>query len=42
MTFPSGARYDGQWRENEKHGEAVYTFPDGRRENQQWRMGEKI
>ena len=31
MTFPDGARYEGDWESGEFHGKGTYTFPDGRR-----------
>ena len=26
-TYPSGARYEGEWRDNLKEGRGVYFFP---------------
>eukprot|EP00913_Durusdinium_trenchii_P012692 g11918.t1 len=29
MSWPSGAAYEGQYLNGEKHGPGVYTWPDG-------------
>lgn len=30
-TWPAGARYEGEWRDNLPHGPGIATFPDGTR-----------
>jgi len=29
--FASGSKYDGEWKNDRKHGKGVFTFPDGAR-----------
>ena len=38
-TYPSGARYEGQWREGVKEGRGVYFFPKGGLYEGEWRGG---
>jgi hypothetical protein len=28
-TFTSGAKYEGEWKQDLKHGKGIYTFPNG-------------
>jgi hypothetical protein len=32
-TYPSGARYEGEWRDNLKDGRGVYYYPQASRRN---------
>eukprot|EP00808_Paulinella_micropora_P016062 g83027.t1 len=29
MLFPNGAKYEGEWLNDERHGQGTYTYPDG-------------
>ena len=40
LTFPDGARYEGQWRRGEPEGQGALTYPDGRRYEGEFRSGE--
>ncbi len=28
-TFASGDKYDGEWKDNKRHGQGTYTFTNG-------------
>lgn len=38
-SYPSGARYEGEWREGVKEGRGVYYFPKGGLYEGEWRSG---
>ena len=37
--MPDGERYEGEWREDKRHGQGVLTKTDGRRYEGKWRDG---
>ena len=38
-AWPSGAKYDGQWKGGKEHGSGVCTWADGREYNGEWKDG---
>ena len=34
--FPSGSVYEGEFRQEKRHGKGTYTFPDGRLYEGDW------
>ena len=39
FTYPSGAKYEGTYLNNNKHGQGVYTYSNGTIENGEWKNG---
>ena len=37
LTFDSGEKYVGEWKENKKHGQGTYTYADGRKDAGEWK-----
>jgi hypothetical protein len=37
FTWPSGSRYEGEWRDDKRTGQGVYTWPSGNRYEGEWR-----
>jgi hypothetical protein len=35
-TYPDGTIYDGEWKDNKRHGQGVWTRPDGTRYAGEW------
>ena len=41
MTWPSGTKYVGNWKEGRRHGEGILTRKDGYRYEGEWKNGKK-
>ena len=41
-TFPSGAKYVGQWKNDKMEGQGTYTFPDGSKFSGQFKNGKPV
>lgn len=39
LTFPNGAKYVGEYKDNRPHGQGVRTFPDGQKQVGEFRDG---
>lgn len=39
MIHANGERYEGEWKDNKRHGKGVYYWPDGREEVGQYVNG---
>ena len=37
MTLAIGAKYDGDWKEDERNGFGVFTWPEGSKYNGEWK-----
>ena len=37
MTYPDGDKYDGEWKDDKKHGQGTYTFADGAKYVGEWK-----
>ncbi len=37
LTYPSGVKYEGDWKDNMKHGSGIYTTPDGQKYVGEWK-----
>jgi hypothetical protein len=41
FNYSDGAKYDGEWRHDRKHGQGTFTFPDGGEYTGEWKYGNK-
>ena len=41
-TFPDGAKYVGQYKNNKREGQGTATFPDGKKLIGEWKDGKFI
>lgn len=41
MTYPDGTVYNGEWEENKRHGQGVYTYKNGDFYDGSWKEGHK-
>lgn len=39
FTWRDGSRYDGEYRNNKKHGKGKYTSPEGKEYEGSWENG---
>ena len=40
-TWPTGDRYEGEWKDDKRAGHGVSTWPDGRRHEGEWKDGKQ-
>ena len=38
-TWPDGTKYDGEWKDGNKHGKGIFTWPDGEKYEGEWKDG---
>jgi hypothetical protein len=36
MTYPSGEKYEGEFRDDKRHGQGTMTYPDGGYKTGKW------
>ena len=41
-TYASGAKYVGEYKDSEKHGQGTYTYPDGTKDSGYWMNDEYV
>jgi hypothetical protein len=41
VEYPNGDKYDGEWKDGNKHGRGVMTFADGAKYLVEWENGRK-
>ncbi|CAJ1443125.1 unnamed protein product [Effrenium voratum] len=41
MTWPDGSRYEGEYKNDFRHGQGTLTWPDGRKYKGQWANGKQ-
>lgn len=37
VEYPNGAKYDGEWKDGNKHGHGMFTRADGRKYDGMWK-----
>lgn len=42
MEYADGDRYEGEWRDEKKHGYGKYTYADGRIKEGMWYQGKEV
>jgi len=42
VTYADGNRFEGEYKDDKKHGQGVMTYANGNREQQVWENGELI
>ncbi len=42
MEYADGDRYEGEWRDEKKHGYGKYTYSDGRIKEGMWYQGKEV
>ena len=39
-TQPDGTKYQGEWKDDKRHGKGVYTYSNGTKHEGEWKDGE--
>ena len=42
MEYADGDRYEGEWKDEKKHGYGKYTYADGRVREGMWHEGKEV
>lgn len=42
FTLPDGGKYEGEWKDGNKHGKGVYIFANGNKYDAEYKDGEQI
>jgi len=42
MEYADGDRYEGEWKDEKKHGYGKYTYADGRTKEGMWFEGKEV